>query len=199
MVTFEAAVALATLLFSGATAADPPPFVPGEVLVRFRPDTRARTASGEAAPQPEVEAFLKGVSCEVERPLRFLRAASGGDVVVGLDVAELRDRLERKLTGLPEVGSVTPRARGEGQPPTALEVRVRAPATAADLGKRAAAALDLPIVDTASGGSQASVVELDLRALTLDLVERLKRRPDVEYAQLNFSVRKIVPNTRRPL
>lgn len=193
-------MALAPLLLIGALATEPAAFVPGEVLVRFRADTRARTASGEAAPRTDVEAFLKVVSREVERPLRFLRPASGGDLVLGLDVAELRDRLARKLTALPEVESVAGRAPEEGQLPTALELRVRAPATAAALGQRAAAALDLPIVAPhATEGPSGNVVEIDVRALTLDLVERLKRRPDVEYAQLNFSVRRVAPTTRRPL
>jgi len=184
-----------------AAAQTPPPspasapaaIVPGELVVRFAEGSplAERVASTKA---PAEDAAL---AAELERSLGALgvpwtarQVTSGGELVLTIERERLRARLEARLTERPEIVAVAPEPeRKRIRPASTFAVRLTevTPGTEAGALERATAQLasetGWPLAFAPADGSPRVV--LDLRALTLALVERLNARPDVEYAQAN--------------
>jgi hypothetical protein len=183
------------LVLAAAPGPQRPPaaVAPGEAIVRFVDGSPGRPPAKD--PDPAALApFLEKVSCELGRPLLLRRIASGGELHLGLDLRALTARLEQALR---QEAAATNVAAVE-QP---LQTRLPQAAVAASvrgdakkLARRLSESLGLPVAQK-KGSDDARLFELDLNALTLDLVARLKARPDVEYAQPNYDM---TPQKRGP-
>lgn len=185
--TSPGALAVAVLALSQAKV--PSAFAPGEVVVRFGPGSEGRLRAAEPA-HARILPFLDRVSREIGRPLRLGRTSSGGELVLQLDSAALVARLEAALRSRPETQNAWRIRTTEDGPAEGLSARVGADVRgdAKKLARAMARELELPVVERPLRQGQ-YVFEVDLHALTLDVVRRLKERPDVDYAQPNYEVR----------
>ena len=189
----KATICLPLVIAIAGPSRPPAPVAPGEVIVRFVEGSPGRPPAKDPD-QAALGAFIETLSCEVSRPLALRRIASGGELLLGLDFATLNSRLEGALRGQAEATNVaaiapSPQAR---LPEVSATATVRGDAK--KLARRLSDTLGLPVLQRKAEGG-ARVFELDLPALTLDLVERLKARPDVEYAQPNYEM---TPQKRAP-
>ena len=202
------------LLAIAQTAANGPTrFVPGDVIVKFTDasDFGARvTRAMRAASMPaEIEAVATHLSTELGVPLVAVRVTSGRELVLSVErdrlVQALARRVERDadvraVARVDEPRTVLPAAR------IALAVDLRGDSeagrqvrAAARAGQRTTPGVDALVAKLAGdaqprpsgyvSGRGQLVFTIDVAALTRDLVERLKRRADVEYAQVSHIVR----------
>lgn len=167
--------------------------VPGELVVRFAKGTSlaelvAKTATPAADEALAAELVQSLGSLGV--PLAARQVTSGGELVLTIERERLREMLEARLTGCAEIVATAPEPeRKRVRPASTFAVRVVEMAPGADVAalERATAAVaqetGWPLAVAADAG--VSRVVLDLRQLTLTLLERLRARPDVEYAQAN--------------
>jgi hypothetical protein len=168
-------------------------FVPGEAIVKLR-------AAGEtkAAPETDAKAHFQDVAAKVARetgwPVEVRRSLSGGELLLGLRLDAMTKSLleearrDPRLTGLEVEDAPT---RGSTATPAGVRGRaagsgIDAVALARDLSARAG-------FEVAAKVAPAGEVHLsvDAEAATLRLVEALKKRSDVEYAQPNYRLTKI--------
>ncbi len=190
-----AAFVLAALAGPGPGAPGEPAIVPGEVIVAFRKGTEpegiaARAAAGDPAGRERLEAYLAATCREVGIPARMKRLASGGDVLLAIDFAELTARLVSRLRDDPRVARATPMPGEKRGPPGPVEVRVDFKDGSKEVTDRVARDLGVPLSSRVTAEQQ-FLVAVDAEAGTRELVERLRRRPDVAYVQPNFVVRKL--------
>lgn len=212
---FGAALTLAALAERGPAAPAEPTFVLGEVIVAFRKGTEpagivTRAAAGDSADAARLEAYVAAVGTEIGIPTRMRRLASGGDVLLAIDFAELTARLMSRLRADARVLRAAPVPEDKRAPPGWAEVRVDFEQGSAEARALRASAAGPPEegrplreatdrVARALGVALSSrvtqkrqfLVAVDAEAGTRELVERLRRRPDVAYAQPNFLVRKL--------
>jgi hypothetical protein len=209
--------ALSLFLVSGlmatAEANGPSTFVAGDLVVRFTDASDAGQAVVRAMRATQVPADVMAVatrlSDELGVPLVAARVTSGRELVLSVDRDRLAQTLMQRVKLDPAVRGVAPVAAPKTILPAAqlvfvVELKAESEAQrqvrqAAQAGRRttpevgklvARLAADLyprPAGHVNERGELALTV--DIAALTLDLVERLKRRPDVEYAQLSQVVR----------
>ena len=155
-------------------------FVPGEAIVKFRGETTG------------TEARLSALSREIGLPLELKRHGSAGELVLALKVETVAARLLEQLRKDTRLAQVTRVEGGSTKPAEAIEFHCRA-VEARDgdheLVDGLARSAGLPVTG-AVGADKELHLTLDLRALTLELIERLRKRPDVEYAQPNYLARK---------
>jgi len=182
-----------------ARASSAQDFVPGEVLVKFRPGTAVARAGAEAQPplaeDRALRTALEEVLGPVGIPLLPKQKTSGGELLLIADGRALIERITqeghrlaegREVEWVPPASpTVSPRFfdfRVTGDPGTSLR-RV-----AEDLSE----ASDLPLVvrGTPDGESRLS---LDLAALTRQAVERLREIAEVEHAEVNLVLRLFGP------
>ncbi len=187
------ALPCAIMPFMAATSwAQSPRFVPGEVVAKFVPGTEASAAVVRAAERQPLD--LAGLRPIAERlgeaarvPLRPTGLNSGHFCVLSVDNGELKDRLARQLRArqgverveiAPDTTAITVRvafsAGGE-------ESRMRPARLVASLERE----LGLPLKGEVLQDGRVAL-QVNLEALTLSLVERLKALPDVESVQPNF-------------
>ncbi len=189
MVVAEEAWVIALAVLVAAQIEEPADFALAEVVVRFASGSEGRPPATEAAGDIELDPFLEAVSREIGRPLLLQRVGSGGDLILALDASALAGHLESILKvrpGVRDAAALAPQTERPRPEPRAA-VKVRLTADAPELAGQLSRELDLPIVErTLPGGEH--LFEVDLRALTLDVIERLKGRPDVDYAQPNYAV-----------
>jgi hypothetical protein len=198
------ALALAAAVTQAGQKPLEPAFVPGEVIVAFRKGSDpealvAAAAKGDEAARPRLDAFVAGLSEKIGLPLRVRRVASGGDVILEVELGPLRSRLRAQLQKdrrAPETSDEGALVRAQfaegGRDADAIE-KARA-----DKGENAPAPPSI-IDDIARevgfpltgrlAGRRALLLAVDLAALTTRAVERLRRQPDVAYAQPNYTVR----------
>lgn len=184
------------------------PFVVGELIVGFEPASPIGRASAEAGGglkgNRALDQGLAELSREVGVPLLARQLTSGGELLLVLDrealVAEWLGRLRRN----PNVEGAERLAHGETILPLPREeVRVglrpgseaarlataahRGGAQPPDLGALESLLSPHPLAPTAVrlAGESEVVLSLDLEALTLSLVRRLERSPDVGSVELN--------------
>lgn len=191
----RAARALPCLMVSVMAAtlsAQSPRFVPGEVIAKFVPGSEASTVVARVAERqpldltalnPVAERLGEGVGV----PLRPSGLNSGHFCVLSVDADQLKEQLARKLRARAHVEGV------EVVPDTAAitlsvafsagseEARMR-PARLVALLERE---LGLPLKGEVLRNGRLTL-RVNLDALTLSLVERLKALPDVESVQPNF-------------
>jgi hypothetical protein len=179
-------IVVPAMLALALAAGCPPPsqepsFVPGEVIVKF----------AEGVPRTRGD-FLEVLSRELGVPLRPAEATAGSELVLSIDTDRLRASLTGKLEADDRVESVETRTlepRYVLEPPqTHFVVRLkdralRSEPAALDFLKSLEKDLGAPLKRVDSGDEL--TLTIDIQSLTLDLVEKLKARPDVAYAQTN--------------
>jgi hypothetical protein len=155
-----------------------PSFVPGEVIVKF----------AEGVPRTRGD-FLEVLSRELGVPLRPAEVTAGSELVLSIDTDRLRTSLTGKLQADGRVESVETRTLEPRYvlelPQTHFIVRLKdsAPRSESDFLESLEKDLGAPLKRIDSGDDL--TLAIDIQRLTLDLVEKLKARPDVAYAQTN--------------
>lgn len=194
--------AVLALVLSGAACAQEGPeepvgsFVPGQVLVKFADETEIAAAlrgEGEASDRAIAEELTRALE-PIAVPLRLMQRTSGGEVVLILDGATLVETLTSAAAEQPGVSNaeLVPPPRTV-TPPGHLDFRIAWDTESGDgLGALAArlqrtTELPLEVRETDAGDP---VVSLDLRRLTLDLLDRLRELEGVDYAQPNYTLQK---------
>lgn len=205
-------VFLPLLLIGGAVVAAQP-FVPGEMLVLFSPQSPGRASVERAlGSSPPVLTALDPAVASLEAgagvPLQALRISSGNWVLMSVDSRRLTDRVAGQLRARARVKAVEvmplERVPGvQGDRPNGLRVQF-SPASAesrivsrkisggpaeplAGLIQQLGAALQLPLKGEARENSRL-YLEIDYLTLTPIVVERLKTLPEIESVQLNYTV-----------
>lgn len=201
------------LLLIGGAVASAQPFVPGEMLVLFSPQSSGQVALERALRSipPELAALdpvVASLEAGARVPLKAIQISSGNWVLMSVDSQRLTDRVAGKLRARARVKAV------EVKPlERMLSVRVGRPngfwiqfrpgsaesgivsskssgGPAEPLGglvQDIGAALDLPLKGEALGNSRL-LLEIDYVALTPIVVERLRTLPGIESVQPNYTV-----------
>lgn len=207
--------ALAGLAFAlAAGASGPPPFVPGDLIVKFTDASEAgalvaHAVRGEVAAERQLPGLVARLSVEIGVPLRAARVTSGRELVLSVDRERLLTALAERVQRDPAVKGAQPRVEPPAVlPPAEIALVVQCtPGSDADkllqgaaraderrgrdidaLAARLTAGTDpKPAAEASARGEL--ILTLDIAALTGQLVERLQRRADVEYAQVSQVVR----------
>ena len=202
--TFATLAAAALAVTAGGLEGPRDPlFSPAEAIVRFRNNSEpalfvAAWAKGEVAAQGRLDTYLAALSEELGIPARAKRVASGGDVILAIDMDALNTRLTSHLRGHPRVVGAVPTnppgevtvelAKGSREAQAVEEARLKKPEGVVAAPPVVARELARGFAFDVTGRitPRGLLVTVDPRAVTLKLVERLRQRPDVEYAQPNF-------------
>lgn len=191
-----------------ATSMQNPQFTAGEVLVHFRSGTpQGEAVARAAAAQPPNLDALRGLvdtlGNRVSVPLHLKSFGSGGWVVLAVDADGLAHELATRvrsrsgvasaeaLTGESRTGSIGVRFGPGTSDATAVHSSITQgkadcliPITRAlerELGVHLAATVVAP---------DSLLLRVDLKALTLDLVQRLQRLAEAEGVQPNYTVKR---------
>lgn len=181
------------LLFVGsAMEAQTPRFVPGDVVAKFVPGSEAGTTVMQAAARQPLD--LKGLGPVADHlaetlgvPLRAVALNSGHFCILSVDSKGLSERLRRRLASrqgvervevLPDTAAIAVRVAFAAG---AKEARMPADRLAASLEHE----LNLPLRGAGLGGGRFTL-RVNLEALTLRLVDKLKALPDIESVQPNY-------------
>lgn len=202
LLLFASCLGLACVQANGTSS-----FVAGDLIVKFFDANDAGQAVARAmrADQPlaDLAPVATRLSAELGVPLVATRVTSGRELVLSVDRDRLAQPLTQRLARDPAVRSVTPIAAPKTVLPAAqvaLAVALAPNSEAERLVQQAARAghqttpeIDALVARMATGVEPRPagrvtergqlVVAIDVAALTRELVARLKRRPDVEYAQ----------------
>ncbi|HET6521548.1 MAG TPA: hypothetical protein VFG47_17280 [Geminicoccaceae bacterium] len=200
---------------AGAAADGPAPRgVGAEAIVKFAPGTAAlqavEQASGaaSAASRQQLRALEQTLSREAGLPVVVRQLTSGREAVLAVDLQAIAAKLVRALEGEPEVEGARlvddpASAPGPARPvtvtvqPTPGGSLAQALATAGSAGSDSALGRLEAAVEREVGAPIAAevsspttlTVRLDTRALTGQLMDRLRAMPEVEYAQPNYLAR----------
>jgi hypothetical protein len=195
-------------------ANDKPSFVAGDLIVKFTAASESgtlvtRAMQGDSTADQQLAALAARLSQELGVAVATVRVTSGNELVLSVDRDRViqslrqvvtRDPAVRKATRVDPPKTVLPAA----QIVLALDLRrdsdagklVRQTAQAKRKTTKEVEALVTKLcvgADPQPSGHVSNrgqlVLTIDIAALTLDLVERLKRRPDVEYAQPSLIVK----------
>jgi len=195
-------------------ANDKPSFVAGDLIVKFtaasEPGTLVtRAMQGDQTADRQLAALAARLSQELGVAIAAVRVTSGNELVLGVDRDQLaqslrqvvmRDLAVRAATRIDPPKTVLPAA----EIALALDLRRDSEAgrqvhSSARAGRQASNEIEALVKKLCIGADpQPSgrvskrgqlVLSIDIAALTLDLVERLKRRSDVEYAQPSLIVK----------
>ncbi|UCF19285.1 MAG: hypothetical protein JSU87_15365 [Gemmatimonadota bacterium] len=192
-------------------AAQDQKFVPGQALAKFVAGSTgdaAVTRAAQAVP-PDLGALatvVNDLESGVGLPLLATQVSSGNWFIVSLDLDRLAERTVRQLRDRDNVTAASASAReGDiaGGAPAPLRFAVNfakdSPEHKALLEANAIGSdeplvavlsalrndLDLPLERVAAGAGEL-VLQVDLEATTLRLVERLQALPEIEAAQPNY-------------
>jgi len=199
---------LLSMILLGATTASPQSFVAGEVMLRFTPGSEGSAAVEKVLQDSppdlrSLEPAMAALQAGTRLPLKPDRLAGGNWVLLKIDSNGLaeqaadRIRMHRKVASIRLVPAQPPQA---GAPRSLLiEFTPSSPESQvlAKPERKEDALLQLvsELASTAGYPLKGSVqekrlllVEMDLPALTLLAVERLKTLGDVENAQPNYLV-----------
>jgi hypothetical protein len=189
-------------------AADRPAFVAGDLIVKFTTASESgtlvtRAMQGDQAADRQLVALAARLSQELGVVLAAVRVTSGRELVLSVD----RDRVLQSLSQVVTRDPAVRKATRIDSPKTVLPAvqialaldlhrdseagrRVRQTAQAGRKTTKEIEALVAKLcvgADPQPSGHVSNrgqlVLTIDVAALTLDLIKRLKRRPDVEYAQ----------------
>lgn len=180
--------------------AQTPRYTPGEVMLRFAAESEGRAVvvrSMEADPA-DLSALAFVVTALGARsgvPLRATRLGSGHWLTVAIDSVALVDRVHAQLRARENIDDVTRR----GEAPRLLvrltagsaEAAAASQAVGGAMGplERVVSALEREVgvpLTTASIGRDTIAVDVDMQALTMAVVERMKALPEIEEAQPNY-------------
>jgi hypothetical protein len=209
--------ALSLFLVSGLMAATeangPSTFVAGDLIVKFTDASDAGQAVVRAMRSAQVPADVVAVatrlSDELGVPFVAARVTSGRELVLSVDRDRLTHTLMQRVRRDPAVRGITPVTAPKTILPAAqlafvVELRPDSEAQrqvrqATQAGRRTTPEVDKLVArlvadlypqPTGHVNERGQLVLMvDIAELTRELVERLKRRPDVEYAQLSQVVR----------
>ena len=189
-------------------ANDKPSFVAGDLIVKFTAASEpgilvTRAMQGDQAADRQLAALAARLSQELGVAATAVRVTSGNELVLSVDRDQLAQSLRQVVTRDPAV-----RAATRIDPPKtvlpaaqlALALDLRRDSEAGRLVRRAGrrgAQTSNEIetlvkklcvgADPQPSGRVSNrgqlVLTIDIAKLTLELIERLQRRPDVEYAQ----------------
>lgn len=202
----------ASLAWGQPPPLETPPFVPGQVIVKFTAEGSGGRALAQAD-RDDLETdtglthYLAVLSRDVAVPLRIERLSSGDELLLAIDLEALRSELLTHLRGDPRVESaeereVTPEAGLDEAGSEALVQFIAGSEAAATVRTSHAEGLETspecqalardllgdlghqPV--TRIAGDSELVLGIDVRELTKELAARLRERPDIEYAQLNI-------------
>lgn len=204
-----AVLTLSTVL--GTSPAPPPNFVPGEVMLKFVSGSEAHATVVKASERTPTELqalapVIKDLEERTDIPLQAKQLTGGNWILLSVDIDKLNDRIVHLLRTQEYIEDVHvgPEVIREhiGFTPSRKVVVKFSPdsAESQSVAKQIGAASKVvpPTVisqlETDCGRplkgeltTEAEVVlEVDLRALTLALEERLKALPDIEATQLNY-------------
>lgn len=208
-------------LASTSQAANYPPAVTGDVIIKFTDKSQAgillaETLRSNPNNNTSLQTVARQLSAEMKVTLTAVRVTSGQELVLSIDRATLARTLKERLAREPAVQRVilientktlVPAtelaALVKLRPDSAVQRQVQHDLRA---GHRSSPELDLQVGGLVSGISPHPaahiddagqlIVSLDLAELIRDLVIRLKRRADVVYAQPNLIVR---PSLKREI
>jgi hypothetical protein len=196
---------------TGQTAPAGRPFVPGEAIVRFKPGSEAAklmasTPPGSGQPGDALTSYISALSGEIGTPIRVKQLLSGGSLVLEIDTSALSARIRDRLRAQPNVKQALAAPADPARPPASrigfqVEFLEKSPEAAA-VGKAASAGREsdpelqgiaasftrqtgVSFIPAVSPARQL-LLSVDLEAVTLDLVARLRKLAHVEYAQPNF-------------
>ncbi len=178
-----------------ATAQTPSP--PGdEVIVKFANGSRGQqiyrsAVSGGPRAEAELDTLAAELSDALDIPVRIDRLASGQEFILSVDTAILEKRLLGRLADHPQVSKASPLPGAAG---AVVELKANSPLyealggdrenTAA--GERFAAVIGQPLgIELAVRAPRLLELTIHREALVAALLEKLRQRPDVEYAQAN--------------
>jgi hypothetical protein len=195
---------------SGPSGAPPQPIIGEQLIVKFAAHTPAREATAAAlAGGPEsktrLDALAARLSAESGIPLQVVRPTSGQELVIAIDadalasklVANLKARADVQAVRLLEPGDRTRQRywnptvavafqpgspQGQAMAQTSEPNAERLEAFAAEVGDD----VGFPV---SARAPQTVELIIDMSSVAMDLVERFKRRPDVEYAQRDVLLR----------
>jgi hypothetical protein len=200
-------------LIAAAEANGPSTFVAGDLIVKFTDASDAGQAVGRAMRSAQVPADVVAVatrlSDELGVALVAARVTSGRELVLSVDRDRLTQTLTQRVKRDAAVRGITPVAAPKAiwpavQLASVVELKADSEAqrqvqqaaqagrrTTPEVGKLVARLVsDLYPQPTGHVNERGQLVLMvDIAELTRELVERLKRRPDVEYAQLSQVVR----------
>lgn len=188
--------------------AAPPSFVPGEVVVKFRSDSKpaglVNPKEETSEPTEALVSYLHSLSSELGIPIEPRRLGSGGSLLLSINQAELLARWSKRVRALETVKDVrllltegppaqpslqVEFAKGSPEEKVLSQLAASGKETGPELqsiNARLSHELGVPLMTTVSPFGRLQI-RPDNRALTLDLVERLKKRNEIEYAQPNFT------------
>jgi hypothetical protein len=189
-------------------ANDKPSFVAGDLIVKFtaasEPGTLvARAMQGGQDADRQLAALAARLSQELGVALAAVRVTSGNELVLSVDRERVMQSLRQVVTRDPQVRKATRIDSPKTVLPAAqiaLALDLRRDSDAGKLVRQTAQAKRKTTKEVEAlvaklcvgtdpqpsgyvGNRGQLVLTIDIAALTLDLIERLKRRPDVEYAQ----------------
>lgn len=186
---FKKVALLCVLLMVANLTAQAPQFVPGQVMTKFVAGSEASAVVMRAdltALVPIADRLGAGVGV----PLRPSSITSGHFCVLAVDAERLEDQLARRLTARERVERVE-----VVEDTAAIAVSVAFAAGSEESRMRPARLvallereLGLPLKGAALENSRLAL-QVNLEALTLSLVERLKTLPEIESVQPNFIVK----------
>ena len=197
-----------------AEANDKPAFVAGDLIVKFTAASESgslvtRAMQGDQAADRQLAALAARLSQELGVAVAAVRVTSGNELVLSVDrdratqslrQVVMRDPAVRKAARVDSPKTVLPAAQitlaldlrrdseaGKLVRQTAQAKRKTTKEVEALVAKLCVGADPQPSGHVSNRGQL--VLTVDIAALTLDLIERLKRRPDVEYAQPSLIVK----------
>lgn len=209
-------VVLATSTAASLQTSQTPPFVPGEVIVKFSEGSKAgailaRAAQGNWKTDACLASYLSALSQELGIPLKAKQLTSGGELVLTIQTHELTAKLVSRIKQNPRVvrteeskaeekGIVAaPRsevlvefAKGSHEAGVIARVRAQGLDTSSSLQEfMEEVERDLGLkLQSRTTKNHRLVVVIKVDSLTLELVARLNKHADVEYAQPNFVLQK---------
>lgn len=188
-----------------------PPFVPGEILAKFAPGTGGSVAVARASQVSPLDLgalapVIKPLEAETGIPLKATQVTGGNWVVLSVDSDRLTDQVVTQLRARKNVAKVEARPEkpeahvGVSLPKTVVIKFLRASVESETVAKKLADATDvgfaqligelekdlgLPLKGEVTAEAKV-LVQIDLKALTPIMVERLKALCDIESAQPNY-------------
>jgi hypothetical protein len=198
---FQFLSVLILILFAGGPTMLSQNFATGEVLVKFLPgsvnSTKVEKAVQTTPPDLSVlNTVAESLQADVGLPLKVIRLAGGGWVLLEIDAKRVVERIVEHLRTRDQVRSInlTPAASSpldRTTPSKSLLVEFATDRLESgsenpqQLVSTLASELDLPLTGSIREKSRL-LIEIDWKGLTRILVDRLKALREIEAAQLNY-------------
>jgi hypothetical protein len=177
------------------------PSMAGDLIVKFRDTSEMgvvlAAVLGGTRTVASAAPIAARLSAELGVPLRLVHVMSGGEAVLAIDREALLASLARRAAHEPGVLRATPSPAAPGLPPDQATVRLKLKPGASAQGledKLASGPFLRPRL--ARDGAGATLLVCDMPGLTAALLEGLKQRADVEYAQANRRMRPLGATVR---